>query len=115
MGQSQVREAGLYHYNRFLRERQTEMKTVKLPELPPCDICAGRVIGIEKTPEELARATRAVYDGPTKYGPWGYMCQRHMKSIGYPSSPHNRKLEVAEPSKPAVPGMTIGDVLDSKE
>jgi len=41
------------------------LREVKVPELPKCDFC-----------DETAR-----YDGKTVFGPWAYMCDRHLEEI----------------------------------
>jgi len=46
-------------------------KTALVSELPNCDFC---MIGGVTEPAE--------YDGKTKQGPWGYMCQQHFDQYG---------------------------------
>ena len=42
------------------------MNTTKVSKLPKCDLCSKE----------------AKYDGKTKFGQWGYMCEEHFKSYG---------------------------------
>jgi len=48
--------------------------TARVSKLPECDICKDSDLF---SPPEEAR-----YDGKTKTGIWGYMCERHFQSNG---------------------------------
>jgi hypothetical protein len=65
------------------------MRTARVKYLPPCDFCRGALLGLNNP------APKALYDGPTKQGPWANMCQRHLESAGLPNNPLTTKLEVA--------------------
>lgn len=54
-----------------------------------CDFCSGKSINL-KVPNPNAEL--AVVDGPTKSGPWAFMCGRHLHSAGYPDSKLNKWL-----------------------
>lgn len=62
------------------------MKTAWLTKIPDCDIhkYTKNTTGVP-----------ALYDGPTKVGHHGYMCQECFDEVGYPESTINYKLEVA--------------------
>jgi len=70
------------------------MKTVEVATLPKCDFCRGAVLGLDNPDASLA-----LYDGPTRQGPWAYMCKRHLKSVGYPKSENTRMLRIKENTK----------------
>jgi len=47
------------------------VKTALVSKLPNCDFCTAE--GVTEPAE---------YDGKTKRGPWGYMCQQHFDQYG---------------------------------
>jgi hypothetical protein len=57
-----------------IAEKKDDLKEVEVEELPFCDLCKA-FIPTEK-PE------KALYDGKTKMGPWGYMCEKHFSTHG---------------------------------
>jgi hypothetical protein len=48
--------------------------TARVSKLPECDVCKNE--NPDYPPED------AQYDGKTRYGTWGYMCERHFQSNG---------------------------------
>ena len=48
--------------------------TARVTKLPECDLCKNE--NPDYTPE------KAQYDGKTRYGIWGYMCERHFQTDG---------------------------------
>ena len=48
--------------------------TARVAQLPECDVCKNEN---PDYPPEKAR-----YDGKTRYGTWGYMCERHFETNG---------------------------------
>jgi hypothetical protein len=44
----------------------------KAARIPDCDICK----------HEDGVVNPATHDGKTKYGPWAFMCDAHLKSVG---------------------------------
>lgn len=56
-----------------------------------CDVCVLQPNGKRKWPEE-GKPEKAVIDGPTRLGPWAYMCWRHLRIIGIPEYKGNIKI-----------------------
>lgn len=52
-----------------MKNKDNNHKKVIMQQLPDCDFC-------------VTTKAQAKYDGKTKFGPWGYMCQEHFYSIG---------------------------------
>ena len=48
--------------------------TARVSKLPECDVCKNE--NPDYPPED------AQYDGKTRYGTWGYMCERHFQTNG---------------------------------
>ena len=59
-----------------------------------CDFCAGNALPLsEETRRQNAEhAELAIVDGPTRFGPYAFMCGRHLRSAGYPTSTLNTRL-----------------------
>ena len=67
-----------------------------------CDFCSGKSIGVAGTSSGRSLAEGdipanevAIVDGPTRYGLWAYMCQRHLQSAGYAKSSMNIRLSAS--------------------
>jgi hypothetical protein len=68
-----------------LRNPNNENDTIEY-----CDLCCLQPNGNLKWSEF---ADKAIVDGPTKYGPSAYMCERHLELAGYKNSKLNYKLK----------------------
>lgn len=80
-------------------------KEAVVDELPLCDLC--KMEGSE---------TIAKYDGKTRQGPWGYMCEMHFKTHGIGlglGRGQKLVLEKREEEGKHIPDMTIQAVLNS--
>ena len=64
------------------------MREVKLllERIPDCDLCPNPKF-------------KAIYNTPTKQGPWANLCQRHMDSIGIMTSVTEKFLVEALPPR----------------
>ena len=51
-----------------------DLTTTVVSNIPGCDICRMEFPSSEPNP--------AVADGRTKQGPWAYMCETHLESLG---------------------------------
>ena len=64
-------------------------RVVTLAELPQCDFCKRR------NPSSI---NLAIWDAPTHYGPWAYMCNTHFElesSVAASSNLANRLIAAA--------------------
>jgi hypothetical protein len=76
-----------------------------------CDLCGLHPDG---SVQWDTHAAKAIVDGPTRHGPWAYMCKRHLQSGGFPGSPLNSHLKATTDPQTQVPKMTLGAVLKNK-
>ena len=74
-----------------------------------CDFCSGRSIGVS-VPNP--NASDAVVDGPTRFGPYAYMCLRHLKSAGYPKHVNNYWIDAPHKRDDATVTATLNRLED---
>lgn len=55
-------------------------RTIEVDELPVCDICTGRMLGLSNPQNDSTDVVR--YDTALRMGPWANVCTRHWESAG---------------------------------